>query len=148
MFDSVETSAVPGRILMSYGNTAAGTTSWLVGNDYVFSTLDHLGSIMKYANYNAVSQYFSFGNESSSYWSYTGITNGEVDFWNTGKAGKVVQARAQTQFFRSVDTTFTPCGGIYQFIYKNSGQNIVNSFKIYPVTGNLLGGRFTLYCIR
>jgi hypothetical protein len=70
-----------------------------------------------------------------------------MDLWNDSNTAHKVQARAYTSAYRIYNDSYIANGGIYNFVYKNAGEKVIRSFKIYVADGTLTSGRFTLYGI-
>jgi hypothetical protein len=148
-YNFITTSLTGERLLMVLGYEDGGATVWQTSaTEYSYNTVDFSGSVAKYSTYQFVDGFFGFGNDSSSYRNNGGWMHGEMDVWNDGDVTHRVQASAQANSYRVSGNTFIPNGGIYNFIYKNAGAQVIRSLKIYVANGTLTSGRFTLYGIR
>jgi hypothetical protein len=148
-YNFITTSIADERLCMIFGYDNGDTTTWETDiNEYTYSTSDFSGSVAKYAAYQFVDGFFGFGNDNATYRNDGGWINGEMDIWNDGNINHKVQARAYTSSYRVLNNSFIGNGGIYNFIYRNVGENVIRSLKIYVANGTLNSGRLTLYGIR
>ncbi|MDR1591069.1 MAG: hypothetical protein LBR92_03695 [Puniceicoccales bacterium] len=147
-YSFITTSVVAERILMVFGYDNEGTTTWATSaSEYTYNTNEFSGNLVKYTTFQFVDGFFALGSDSITYRNNGGWMHGEMDFWNDGNIAHRVQARAYSNVYRIYNDVFIAGGGIYNFIYKNVGEKVIRSLKIYVANGTLTSGRFTLYGI-
>ncbi|MDR1366836.1 MAG: hypothetical protein LBJ13_02940, partial [Puniceicoccales bacterium] len=148
-YSFITTSIASERLCMVFGYDNGDTTIWETSiNEYTYNTSDFSGSVAKYSTYQFVDGFFGFGSDNAIYRNDGGWINGEMDLWNNGNINHKVQARAYTSSYRIWNDSFISNGGIYNFIYRNAGENVIRSLKIYVANGTLDSGKLTFYGIR
>jgi hypothetical protein len=147
-YNFIATSNDGERLLMVFGYDNDGTTVWETSvNEYSYNTNDFSGNVVRYGSFQFVDGFFGFGNDSSTYRNNGGWMHGEMNLWNDGNTAHKVQACAQASAYRVYGDTFIANGGIYNFVYKNAGEKVIRSLKIYVADGTITSGNFTLYGI-
>ena len=149
LYDFIDTSEVGARLQMQYGYEQDGSVYWENDNtEYVYNTADFSGSVSKYGSYTATDSFFAFGNENSIYRNSGGSLFGELDFWNDGNPKHIVQANTRVSSFRIYNGNWISNCGFYNFVYRNIGKHIINSFRLTLDSGSYISGRFLIYGIR
>jgi hypothetical protein len=147
-FDFLSTSVSGERLLMIFGYTGEEGTSWETSaSEYTYSTSDFFGSVAKYSAYQFVNGFFGFGNEAAAYRYNGDWVHGEIDIWNDRDSGHGVQALAKTSSYRGTGEAMLSHSGLYNFVYKNTGERVIDFLKIYVASGTLTSGRFKFYGI-
>jgi hypothetical protein len=145
-FDFLSTSVSGERLLMIFGYDGEEGTSWETSaSEYTYSTNDFFGSVAKYSAYQFVNGFFGFGNESATYRYNGDWVHGEIDIWNDGGSAHGVQALARTVSCRGAGEAALSHSGFYNFFYRNIGEQVIHSLKIYVASGTLNSGRFRFY---
>jgi hypothetical protein len=147
-YNFITTSVDGERLLMVLGYSNDNATVWETSvGEYSYNTSDFSGNVAKYSTYQFVDGFFGFGNDGATYRNNGGWMHGEMSLWNDGNTAHKVQACAQTSAYRIYNDTFIANGGIYNFVYKNVGANVIRSLKIYVANGTITSGNFTFYGI-
>lgn len=147
-FDFLETSVQGTQLRMQYGYKINNNIIWENKvQEYFYSTADFAGSASRYIAYTSTYGYFGFGNDEKFYRNNGGYIHGNIEFWNDGNVKHRVYAKASTTSFRIADNIPAATGGIYNFIYNNTGSRVVNAFRIMPADGIFTMGRFAFYGI-